>query len=143
MRVLGIDIGLKRSGLALSDELGVAVRRLPNLKADSRKAAVAQILALVVEHNVEAVVIGVPEAITKESTAIHTRASGLAEGVKAALFEERLATGVFLWDESFTSKKALANLVAVDIGQRRRKELLDGESAAVLVEDFLAWKQRK
>lgn len=138
MRVLGIDIGLKRTGLAVSDELGLAIKHLPNLKASSRLEALEKLLALVIELSVQAIVIGEPEARTTASKAISLRAQGL----KVALEEALLSSGqkkvqVFLWDESLTSKKAMANLVLAQVPRKHRRALQDSASAAILVEEFL------
>lgn len=137
MRVLGIDIGIKRTGLAVSDETGTAIRHLPNLLAHSRAAALEKIISLVKELSIKAVVIGQPEARTAGSRAINSR----AEGFKLALEEQLKALGldvqVHLWDEEYTSKKAMENLVKSQVAKNSRKALLDAASAAVLVEEFL------
>ncbi len=138
MRTLGIDVGLKRCGVALSDELGCAIRLLPNLQANSRAAAIEKIVALVNEFAVEAVVIGMPEAKTTGSIAIAKRAQGLKIALDEVVLELGITTQIFLWDETGTSKRAMANLVDANVPQKKRALLLDAASAAVIVEDFLA-----
>lgn len=137
MRVLGIDIGLKRTGLAISDETGTAIRHLPNLVARSRALALEKILALVKELSIKAIIIGQPEARTEGSRAISSRAAGFKVALDDALKAQGLSVEVHLWDEQYTSKKAMANLVKAQVSEKNRRALLDSASAAVLVEEFL------
>lgn len=137
MRVLGIDVGLKRTGLALSDETGTAIRFLPNLVAKNRALAIEKILCLVSEFSIRAIVIGRPEPKTPGSIAIASRADGLKKTLMDVLEAQGLQVELYLWNETLTSKKALAHLVDSDVPQKKRKALLDAASAAVLVEEFL------
>lgn len=137
MRVLGIDIGLKRTGLAISDETGTAIRFLPNLVAHSRTAVIEKLLAMIDELSIEALVIGAPEPKTTGSIAIASRAHGLKAALDEAISARGLAVSIYVVDESDTSKRALSKLVEGDVPQKKRKTLLDAASAAVLVEDFL------
>ena len=137
MRVLGIDVGIKRTGLALSDESGIAIRILPNLLAHSRKAALEKILSLVHEFEIGAIVIGCPEKKTTGSIAIASRAEGLKVALLAELAKTSPGVTVHLWGEEMTSKKAMTHLVSAKVPQKKRRAMLDGASAAVLVEEFI------
>lgn len=143
MRVLGIDIGLKRTGLAVSDETGTAIRHLPNLLANSRQKALEKIMSLVKELDIKAIVIGQPDARTIGSKAISSRAEGFKIALLDALKECGLDVSVDLWNEEYTSKKAMANLAMAQVSQKNRKAMLDAASAAILVEEFLESKKRQ
>jgi putative Holliday junction resolvase len=137
MRVLGIDLGIKRTGLALSDELGLSVKLLPNLQANSRSAAVAKILAIVKDAQVKVVLIGLPETKSDHSKAVVSRAIGL-ESELSRLFESLgLAVQVLLRDESYSSKQGAQSLVASGVKKSQRKGKLDAAAAAILVEEYL------
>jgi putative Holliday junction resolvase len=138
MRVLGIDIGLRRTGLAVSDATGIAIRILPNLYARDQKEAIEGILSLVNELNVEVVVIGRPERKTTGSRAIASRAEALKKKLEELFKTLERDVKIYLWDEAMTSKRAMASLLAANVPQKKRGMLLDGASAAVLVEDFLS-----
>jgi putative Holliday junction resolvase len=136
-RVLGVDPGLKRTGLALSDPLGISVRALDNLQATSRQAAVDGLLALAAEHEVEAIAIGHPVMPQSEDEGpMAKRARGLAEAVAAAASARAIA--VFLVDERGTSATAAERLAASGVKRSKRKAALDSEAARVIVESFLA-----
>ncbi len=132
-RVLGVDLGLKRTGLAVSDELGLSVRALPNLTPASRADDVAFLVAQVRDLGVGDVLVGRPK-----SGAIERRAPGFAEALQAALRQAGLATSVHLVDEDFSSRDAAARLVASGVKKSERKAALDSEAARGLVLAFLA-----
>lgn len=142
-RVLGVDPGLKRTGIALSDALGISVRALDNLQADSRQAAVQGLLALAAEHEAEAIAIGLPlMPQSGDEGPMAKRARGLAEAVRAAIKatdDDGLGRlRVFLVDERGTSAQAAERLVTSGVKKGKRKAALDGEAARVIVESFLA-----
>lgn len=140
MKVLGLDLGLKRTGMAISDETGTVVRRLSNLVCESRQKAVEEILRLVMNEDVGVVVIGHPSGPSE--SAIAKRAVGLKEALMNAFLEKEISALVTLWDERKTSQKAAENLAKNQIQKSKRKDLLDAESAAVLVEDYLLWAKK-
>lgn len=141
MRVLGIDIGIKRTGLALSDETGTAIRLLPNLVAHSRKAALDKIRQYIGDFGIKAIVIGCPAANTSASKAIASRALGLKQALEQMVREENLSVEIVLWDESLTSKRASSKLVEAGVPKKKRSLMLDAASAAILVEEFLYTKK--
>lgn len=138
MRVLGVDIGIKRTGLAISDETGISVRLLPNLVAHSRTAAIEKLLSLINEFDIKTIVIGCPQPKTSGSQAIFSRANGLKKALDEQILSLNLAVTVVLWDESLTSKKAAKILALSAVPQKKRKALLDSASASIIVEDYLA-----
>ena len=141
MKVLGIDVGIKRTGMAISDELGLSVRMLPNLVAHSRALAVEKIMNLVSSEKVELVLIGQPEGRTDYSKAVISRVMGLKEALEKYIEEHQISARVKLWDVSYSSKKAAQILAHSGLKKKDRQLKLDSASAAVLVEDFLSSKK--
>jgi putative pre-16S rRNA nuclease len=137
MRILGIDIGMKRTGLAMSDDMGISVKILPNLIARNRASALEKLLSLINEFSIKTIVIGLPEGRTPHSMAVARRALGLAEALRALSLEHDLKLQVILCDESYTSKTAQARMVKSGVTQKQRKIKLDGAAAAIMVEHFL------
>lgn len=138
MRVLGVDLGLKRTGLALSDELGLSVRPLPNLSPRSRAEDVAFLAQLAREHGVQHIVVGLASLRSGDDSAMAKRARGFAEVLAASLKDAGLDTRVHLRDEAGSSKAASLRLVASGTKKSARKAALDSEVARGLVLDFLA-----
>jgi len=138
-RVLGVDLGLQRTGLALSDELGLTTRGLDNLVPRSRAEDVAFLVALCREHGVVDVAVGLPlMPRSGDDSPMARRARGFAAALDDALKAAGLDVFVHLVDERGTSKEAAQRLVASDTKKRRRKELIDSEAARLLTEDVLA-----
>jgi putative Holliday junction resolvase len=138
-RVLGVDLGLQRTGLALSDELRLTTRGLANRIPQSRQADVDYLVALCREHGVVDVVIGLPlMAQSGDESVMSRRARGFAAALSEALDRQALAVAVHLLDERGTSKEAAARLVVSDVKKSRRRELLDSEAARLLIEQFWA-----
>jgi putative Holliday junction resolvase len=137
-RVLAIDYGVRRIGLALSDELRVTVRPLPVLRERDDAARLRRIAGLVEEEGVEEIVVGLP--LNMDGT------EGAAAG-SARRFAELVAraTGrpVTLVDERLTSWEA--ERLLIERGERRaaRRRKVDGIAAALILEDFLAAGGRK
>lgn len=135
-RVLGIDYGRRRVGLALSDGLGIAAHPL-EVVAEGPELE-SRLTALVDAHAVVKVVVGLP--ISLDGT---ERASARA----ARSFAERMASvldvGVILYDERFTSKMARRALIETGASRSARRAPVDGMAAAVMLQGFLDRRARE
>lgn len=138
MRVLGIDYGAKRIGLALSDRTGTLaspwrlLERTPS-EAATLRVMVEQIEQLMAEDDgLEAVVIGWPRRL--DGTPTHQ--TPLVETFARAL-EDRVPVPVVLQDERLSSHEADARLAVRERDWRRRKAKLDAAAAAVVLQDYL------
>ncbi len=137
MRILGVDLGLARTGLAVSDELHITTRALPNLVPGSRAHDVAALVALVAAEEVGDVVVGLPLLPSGDDSAMTKRARGFALALANALRDSGSAARVFLADERGSSKLASARLVSSGVQKGKRKGMLDGEAARTLIEEFV------
>lgn len=139
MRVLGVDLGLKRTGLAVSDELGLSARALPNLTPRSRREDVEHLVSLVRDLSVAHVVVGLPlMPRSQEDGPMARRVRGFAAALEAALRDAGCATTVHLVDETLSSQFAAERLFHSGVRRSKRKEALDSEVARGLVLDFVA-----
>jgi putative Holliday junction resolvase len=132
VRVLGVDYGSVRIGLALSDSLGMIARALPCVQAANRKQAVARIAAICRENAVTEVVVGLP---------LHANGSEgeASKGARALGGEIAAATGLPLeyLDERLTTKLADRVLLEADLSRKKRKALVDSLAATVLLQNYL------
>ncbi|MEK7305415.1 MAG: Holliday junction resolvase RuvX, partial [Nitrospirota bacterium] len=127
-RILALDHGTKRIGVALSDELGWTAQPLETYERQTLDLDIAHILDLVKTHEVGTVLLGLPLRLNGEE--------GLA--VQAVhQFLERLADAlpvpVVTWDERLTTKDAEQLLIAADVGWKKRKGMVDRIAAAILL----------
>ena len=131
-RILALDPGSKRIGVALSDELGWFAQPLETYERRSLKLDVAHIQDLVERHEVAEVVMGLP-------VLMDGRPGAQAEA--ARLFMERLAQDlpvpVVAWDERLTTKAAERLLIEADVSRQKRKGAVDRVAAALLLQSYL------
>ena len=139
MRVLGIDLGLQRTGLAVSDELGLTARALDNLTPKSRAQDVAFLVEQIAVLEVADVVIGLASLPRSgDAGPMAKRAQGFATALTDALATQNIVCHVHLVDESYSSRRAAVRLVDSGVKRSKRKAALDGEVARGFVLEFLA-----
>jgi len=131
-RILALDHGTKRIGVALSDELGWTAQPLETYERRTLDLDIAHILDLVKTHEVGTVLLGLPLRLNGDE--------GLAVQV-VHQFLERLADAlpvpVVTWDERLTTKDAEELLIAADVGWKKRKGMVDRIAAAILLQSYL------
>ncbi|OQY24917.1 MAG: Holliday junction resolvase RuvX [Chloroflexi bacterium] len=135
MRVLALDPGERRVGIAISDPTGAVARPLQTLARKSKEEDFAAIAALVAEHDVELVVIGRPLSLdgTEGPQARRAARYGLA-------LAEHLPVPVVSWDERFTTAEA-EEIICQNRGKKRGKDELDAIAAAVILQRYLDTKK--
>ena len=133
-RILAIDFGMKRWGLAVSDPLGLTAQGLPTLERAGVDGGLSAILRLSGERGIEEIVIGNPLAKDGASTSMSRRAAKLAERLR-----HRTSCEVKLWDERLTSVEANRLLRSSAIGLDKRRRAVDRVSAVLLLQNYLDW----
>ncbi|MGQ9848898.1 MAG: Holliday junction resolvase RuvX [Aggregatilineaceae bacterium] len=129
-RLLGIDHGLKTIGLAVCDPTGLIARPLRILRRTSRQADFAQITALIAEHNVVGVIVGLP--VPPPPFAESPQADQVRRW--AARLAAALDVPVYLWNERYSSDEALELLAEAGRKPPRHE---DAVAAAVILQSFL------
>jgi len=135
-RILAVDWGARRVGLAVSDPTGLIARSLPTLEVRSEDAALKSILETCREEEVERIVVGLPLHLDGS----HGEAAESAERFARRL-ETQSALPVELWDERLTSR--LAERQGRELGERRGRKgkvdkgRVDARAAALLLQSYL------
>jgi putative Holliday junction resolvase len=132
-RILAVDWGARRIGLAVSDPLGIIASPLPTLEIRGEAQAVARVADTIRELEADAVVVGLPLRLS----GARGEAAEAAERFAARL-REACAVPVTLFDERLTSALAERRLREVGAKLRRRKGRVDQGAAAALLESWLA-----
>jgi putative holliday junction resolvase len=132
MRVLAIDHGTKRMGIALSDPTGMIALPLEFVPAEPFAAFLERLKQLIVEKEVEMILVGMPRNM---DGSYGPAAAKVQEFV--AVLKETIAIPVKTWDERLTSAQANRFLVQADVRRKDRKEKVDKAAAAILLQSFL------
>jgi len=136
VRILGLDMGERRVGIAISDPTGTVARPLQTLVRGSREEDFAAIAALVAEYDVGLVVVGQPLSLDGTEGPQARRVARYAEALAA-----RLPVQLVSWDERFTTVVAEEILQQSHKSKKRRRARIAGEvdavAAAVILQSYL------
>lgn len=131
-RILALDYGTKRIGVALSDELGWTAQPLETYRRKTLEADLAHIAALVREHEAAEVVLGLPIRTTGELG---------PEAAAVEHFRQRLQpllpVPIVTWDERHTTQSAEELLIRADLSRAKRRQVVDRVAAAILLQSYL------
>ncbi len=130
-RLLALDLGEKRVGVALCDETQTLARPLLTLQRASKKEDFAKILALCREHRIEKVIVGLPRTLRGEEGPQAQRVRRYALELQAALH-----LPIDFWDERYSSVDAQERLASTS-RKPRATGAIDSAAAAVILQDYL------
>jgi putative Holliday junction resolvase len=131
-RVIGIDLGSRRIGVAVTDGLGLTAQPHATIARHGGQRDLDAIGAVVREFDAERIVLGLPLSPEGEVGRAARAAQAFAERLRAAL-----AVPVELIDESFSTVEAEEVLLRADVSRARRKEVIDRLAAAVILQRWL------
>jgi putative holliday junction resolvase len=132
MRILAIDHGSKRMGLALSDEMKMIAIPLEFFPAEPFSAFLDRLKTLIKEKEVELILVGMPRNM---DGSYGPAAAKVQEFV--AVLKEALTVPIRTWDERLTSVQANRFLLEANVRRDKRKEKVDKMAAAILLQSYL------
>ncbi len=138
MRILAVDPGEKRLGIAISDPSGTIANPLAVLKHVSRPLDAAAIAQLAAENGAGQIVVGCALDADGEPTLQSRRAANLAEAIR-----QQTSLPVALWDESGSTQAARAARIAMGVSRRKRSGHLDDLAATYILQTYLDAKAEK
>ena len=130
--ILGLDIGDARTGVAISDELGIAAHPLCTIQRKSRKAVLAELQELTAAHKVERIVVGLPLQFNGEMGVQARKVKKFAEKLK-----QQVNLPIVFWDESFTTFEATEILRGTKKRRKKRKQVIDQVAAVLILDGYL------
>ena len=137
-RVMALDVGGRRIGVALSDSTRVLATPLTTLRAEPRARVIAEIAALVAQHEVAELVVGLPLTLSGE---IGPQAK-LVE-IFASELRQALRAPIHMFDERLTSVAAERLMQDLGIKPERRKARIDEVAASIILQDFLDTRRER
>jgi putative Holliday junction resolvase len=134
MRVLGLDVGSKTIGVALTDEAGIAAHPLRVIARQGTDRDVSAIQTLVAEHDIHDIVIGIPFELSGRVGHRAKRVQEFANALRARLGD---TVKLHEQDERFTTAEAERVLLAADLSRQKRKQVIDRQAAALILQAWL------
>jgi len=133
MRIMGLDVGEKRIGVAVSDLLGYTAQGISVIKRENTE----ELKEIVSDYNIEKIVVGLPKNMD---------GSIGEQGKKVLDFIEELKKEINLliltWDERLTTKEAEGVLLKADLSRAKRKKVIDKLAAALILQGYLDSQRR-
>lgn len=131
-RILAIDYGSRRMGLAVSDALGITAQGLDTLERKNRRSDFARLERTIREYHIREIVLGNPLRMSGEEGAQSRKVADFAEELR-----RRFELPVHLWDERLTSSEANRLLRDAEVSLQKRTQAVDRMAATLILQSFL------
>lgn len=138
MKYLGLDLGTRTLGLAISDPLGIIATSYKILRHDEDYDSLLPMLKEEIEKNhIEALVLGFPKNM---NNSVGERGE-IALAFKEKL-EEEFQLPVYIQDERLTTRQAESLLISNDTSRKKRKKVIDSLAATIILQSYLDRKEK-
>ncbi len=131
-RILAVDLGSRRIGLAISDPLGITAQPLPTLQAKDWDTDLDAVVGVAVDREAEAVVVGLPLRMNGEAGKEARRAQRFADALRV-----RTRIPVHTWDERLTTVASERALIQAGDSRKKRRALIDSTASILILQSFL------
>ncbi len=138
MRLLGIDYGEKRIGIAVSDELGITARGLMTMTRRGLKHDMEEIGRVAESHGVEGIVVGYPVRLDGTRG---IQCEKVDRFIK--VLEAKVPLPIVRWDESLSTREAEDILTEALVRGKKRKAIVDKLAASIILQSYLNYREKK
>lgn len=132
MRILSLDHGTKRVGVAVSDELKLIATPMEFIPAEPFVGFIARLKEIIREKEVELILLGMPRNMDGSYGPAALKVQEFA-----AVLKDNIAVPIQLWDERLTSAQAQRFLIQGNVRREKRKQKVDKTAAAILLQSYL------
>ncbi|ALS78940.1 MULTISPECIES: Holliday junction resolvase RuvX [Planococcus] len=138
MRIIGLDVGSKTIGVAISDPMGWTAQGIETIKINEaiEEFGMVRLGELIKQYEVTEAVVGYPKNM---NNSIGPRAQ--ASERFADLLKEAYSIPVVLWDERLTTSAAEKMLISADVSRKNRKKVIDKMAAVMILQGYLDFKK--
>lgn len=137
MRILGLDLGTKTIGVAVSDPLGWTAQGVKTIQRVGLKKDIQEIKDIVDEYGVEKIVLGMPKNMNGTIGEAGERSISFGENLK-----NKLGLEVILQDERLSTVSAERSLIEADVSRKKRKKVIDTVAATYILQTYLDKKSK-
>ncbi|MCX8118106.1 MAG: Holliday junction resolvase RuvX [Desulfobacterota bacterium] len=132
MRIMALDIGQKRIGVAISDELRITAQGVKTIRRDSKEDEFDQLLALISQYGVKEIVVGLP---VRMDGSLGKQAEFVLSWIEE--LKRRVGLPVITWDERLSTLEADRTLLEADLSRSKRRAVVDKLAAVLILQGYL------
>ena len=132
MRILGLDIGQKTIGVAISDPLGFTAQGITTIRRKKKEEDINEIVKLCKEYAVETIVVGLPKNMNGSIGFAGEKIMEFTE-----LLKDSVECKIELWDERLTTVAAHRAMLEADLSRSKRKKIVDKIAATYILQGYL------
>ena len=136
-RILGLDVGSRRIGIAVSDPLGITAQGLETLQRKNKRHDFEYLDQIIREYDVQEIVVGLPLRMSGMEGDQARKIQAFAEDL-----HERFRLPVHLWDERLTSAEANRLLRTTDLSIQKRGKAVDRMAAVLILQGWMESRSR-
>ncbi len=131
-RFLGLDVGDKRIGVAISDELGLTAQPIMTLERQSLEKDCDVLNELIQKYQISKIVVGVPRSLSMRITPQTQKVLDLVE-----IFKQKWSIPIEEWNEWYSTQSAESVLIEADMSRKKRKKVIDKLAAVIILQGYL------
>ncbi len=132
MRIMGLDIGSRTIGVAISDELGMIAQGLKTIKRRSMEEDLKEISLIITQFKIDKIVVGLPKNM---DGTIGKQAEMVFQWIKTV--QEKIHLPMLTWDERLSTVEASKILLEADLSRKKRKGVIDKLAAVLILQGYL------
>ncbi len=137
MRILALDVGDRRIGVAISDELEIAAHSLTTIQRSDHSTVIARIKQIIEDYMVDEIVVGMPVMMNGTMGIQGEKVSKFVEELKS-----EVTIPVIFMDERLTSRFVEKVLIDADVSRKKRGKVIDKLAAVVILQDYLSLRDK-
>lgn len=132
MRMMGLDVGSKTIGVAISDELGIIAQGLKTIRRKTWEEDLKELHIIISEFKIERIVVGLPKNL---DGTLGKQAETVLKWVES--LKQRIPLPVETWDERLSTVEASRTLITADLSRKKRKGVIDKLAAVIILQGYL------
>tara|TARA_B110000438_G_scaffold59359_1_gene59512 strand:- start:9767 stop:10186 length:420 start_codon:yes stop_codon:yes gene_type:complete len=133
MKIIALDIGEKRTGVAISNNISTMCTPLDYIKSEDLEFFINELSIIIENKDVNKIIIGLPKLLSGKEGSRAKFSRYISKKIKQKIINIE----IILWDERLTTKEAEKNLIQSGIRKAKIKEKIDSESAVLILENYL------
>lgn len=135
MRIMGLDVGDRKIGVAISDELNITAQGLEVIERYDDEHVIKRFSELIEKYEVDKIIIGLPKNMNGTLGPQSEKVKALGNEI-----EERLNIKIEYWDERLSTIAAEKTLIKADMSRKKRKKIIDKVAAIIILQNYLDYK---